>query len=158
MYISDHFNFIMQEKIEYGKKACACAVSLDLLGDRWTLILIRDLFNGKNKFSQFLNESSEGIASNTLVDRLKKLTANGIINFRRKESDKKIKEYYLTDKGIDLYPLIYELKKWSIKHVDFEFRPVTEEFLHLTKQLSPSQIIDDYQTNYKKIRLEQFGF
>jgi len=54
--------------------------------------------------------------------------------------------------------LIYELKKWSIKHVDFEFRPVTEEFFHLTKQLSPSQIIDDYQTNYKKIRLEQFGF
>ena len=148
----------MSEKIKYGKKACACAVSLDLLGDRWTLIIIRDLFLGKNKFSQFLNESSEGIASNTLVDRLKKLTANGIINFRRKESDKKIKEYYLTDKGIDLYPLIYELKKWSTKHVDFEFKSGTEKFVHLTEQLSPSQIIDDYQTNYKKTRLEQFGF
>ena len=148
----------MAEKIEFGKKGCACAVSLNILGDRWTLIIIRDLFVGKNKFSQFLNESSEGIASNTLVDRLKKLTANDIINFRRKESDKKIKEYYLTDKGIDLYPTIYELKKWSIKHVDFEFRPGTEEFFQLTEKLSPSQIIHDTQTNYKKIRLEQFGF
>ena len=61
-------------KIFYGKKACACAVSLDILGDRWTLIIIRDIFRGKNRFSQFLNESREGIASNIVVDRLKKLT------------------------------------------------------------------------------------
>ena len=158
MLIDHNFTFIMQEKIDYGKKACACAVSLDLLGDRWTLILIRDLFRGLNKFSQFLNESSEGIASNTLVDRLKKLTALGIINFKRKESDKKVKEYYLTDKGIDLYPLIYELQQWSIKHVDFEFKPGTEAFVDLTKQFSTPEVINEYQTSYKKARLEQFGF
>ena len=146
------------KKILYGKQSCACAVSLDLLGDRWTLILIRDLFRGLNKFSHFLNESSEGIASNTLVDRLKKLTTHGIINFRRKESDKKVKEYYLTDKGIDLYPLIYELQQWSIKHVDFEFRPGTEAFVDLTKQFSAQEVINEYQTGYKKARLEQFGF
>ena len=148
----------LQKKIDYGKQSCACAVSLDLLGDRWTLIIIRDLFRGLNKFSQFLNESSEGIASNTLVDRLKKLTAHGIINFRRKESDKKVKEYYLTDKGIDLYPVIYELQQWSIKHVDFEFKPGTKHFVDFTKELSATEVIDNYQTSYKKIRYLQFGF
>ena len=61
-------------KINYvnTESVCACKVSLDLLGDSWTLIIIRDLFRGKTTFSQFLN-NDEHIASNVLVDRLKKL-------------------------------------------------------------------------------------
>ena len=145
------------EKIFYGKKACACAVSLDILGDRWTLIIIRDIFRGKNRFSQFLNESSEGIASNIVVDRLKKLTSNGIINFRRKETDKKIKEYYLTDKGIDLYPIIYELQKWSIKHVEFEFSDNTKKYNELTNKISKVEFIDQILSKYKEFRLGEFG-
>ena len=145
------------EKMFYGKKACACAVSLDILGDRWTLIIIRDIFRGKNRFSQFLNESSEGIASNTVVDRLKKLTSNGIINFRRKETDKKIKEYYLTDKGIDLYPIIYELQKWSIKHVEFEFSDNTKKYNELTNKISKVEFIDQILSKYKEFRLGEFG-
>ena len=141
----------------YGKKACACAVSLDILGDRWTLIIIRDIFRGKNRFSQFLNESSEGIASNIVVDRLKKLTSNGIINFRRKETDKKIKEYYLTDKGIDLYPIIYELQKWSIKHVEFEFSDNTKKHKELTNKISTDEFIDQILSKYKEFRLGEFG-
>jgi DNA-binding HxlR family transcriptional regulator len=145
------------EKIFYGKKACACAVSLDILGDRWTLIIIRDIFRGKNRFSQFLNESSEGIASNIVVDRLKKLTSNGIINFRRKETDKKIKEYYLTDKGIDLYPIIYELQKWSIKHVEFEFSDNTKKHKELSNKISTDEFIDQILSKYKEFRLGEFG-
>ena len=145
------------EKMFYGKKACACAVSLDILGDRWTLIIIRDIFRGKNRFSQFLNESSEGIASNIVVDRLKKLTSNGIINFRRKETDKKIKEYYLTDKGIDLYPIIYELQKWSIKHVEFEFSDNTKKYNELTNKISKVEFIDQILSKYKEFRLGEFG-
>ena len=148
---------IKGEKIFYGKKACACAVSLDILGDRWTLIIIRDIFRGKNRFSQFLNESSEGIASNIVVDRLKKLTSNGIINFRRKETDKKIKEYYLTDKGIDLYPIIYELQKWSIKHVEFEFSDNTKKHKELTNKISTDEFIDQILSKYKEFRLGEFG-
>ncbi|NQV78376.1 MAG: helix-turn-helix transcriptional regulator [Lutibacter sp.] len=145
------------KKIFYGKKACACAVSLDILGDRWTLIIIRDIFRGKNRFSQFLNESSEGIASNIVVDRLKKLTSNGIINFRRKETDKKIKEYYLTDKGIDLYPIIYELQKWSIKHVEFEFSDNTKKYNELTNKISKVEFIDQILSKYREFRLGEFG-
>lgn len=61
------------KKIIYHQEepVCACKVSLDLLGDRWSLIIVRDLFRNKNTFSQFLNESTEHISSNVLVDRLK---------------------------------------------------------------------------------------
>ncbi|MDB3984619.1 winged helix-turn-helix transcriptional regulator, partial [Flavobacteriaceae bacterium] len=63
------------DKIKYKNRdsLCACKVSLDILGDKWSLIIVRDLFRNKNTFSQFLKESSEGIASNILIDRLKKL-------------------------------------------------------------------------------------
>ena len=109
------------DKIKYEKdeSVCACAVSLNFLGDKWSLIIIRDLFRNRNTFSQFLKESVEGIATNILVDRLKKLTSYDIIGFRRNAKDKKIKEYYLTDRGIELYPILYELQLWTIKNVDF---------------------------------------
>ena len=71
------------DKIKYKNRdsLCACKVSLDILGDKWSLIIVRDLFRNKNTFSQFLKESSEGIASNILIDRLKKLIELNIIGF-----------------------------------------------------------------------------
>ncbi|MDB2695796.1 helix-turn-helix transcriptional regulator, partial [Flavobacteriaceae bacterium] len=98
------------DKIKYKNRdyLCACKVSLDILGDKWSLIIVRDLFRNKNTFSQFLKESSEGIASNILIDRLKKLIELNIIGFERNPEDKKIKKYYLTDRGVDLYSIIYE--------------------------------------------------
>lgn len=143
-------------KIIYPKKACACAVSLDLLGDKWTLIIIRDIFKGKNKFSQFLKESREGISSNSLVDRLKKLVLLGIIDFSRNINDKKIKEYYLTDKGIDLFPIIHELKRWSVKHVEFEFTENTKEFASSITKLTSDEIIEKQISKYRQERLSKF--
>jgi DNA-binding HxlR family transcriptional regulator len=97
----------------------ACKVTFNLLGDRWSLIIVRDLFRNKNRFSQFLNESAEHISSNVLADRIKKLIVFGVIDFERNKTDKKIKEYYLTDRGIDLYTIIYELQFWTLNHVIF---------------------------------------
>ena len=79
----------MKEKIKYQSKQpkCACAVGLDLLGDRWSLIIVRDLFKGYSTYSDFLRKASEGIASNILNDRLKKLVSLGIIDFRKKEGE-----------------------------------------------------------------------
>ena len=148
----------MDTKIKYSKKACACAVSLDLLGDRWTLIIIRDLFNGKCTFSEFLNDSSEGIATNILTDRLKKLLYLNIIDFRRKASDRKVKEYYLTNKGIDLYPIIFELQTWSLKHVEFEQSERTQKFVNLNKNASGEKVMSMYIDEYKNHRLKKFGF
>ena len=147
------------DRIKYKNRIsiCACKVSLDIVGDKWSLIIVRDLFRGRNTYSQFLNESNEGIASNILNDRLKKLIEYQIINFRINPEDKKIKEYYLTDRGIDLYDIIYELQSWTIDNVDFNHSKNTEEFIKLNQSKSKKVIISNNKKKYRKLRLEKFG-
>ena len=147
------------DRIKYKNRIsiCACKVSLDIVGDKWSLIIVRDLFRGRNTYSQFLNESNEGIASNVLNDRLKKLIEYQIINFRINPEDKKIKEYYLTDRGIDLYDIIYELQSWTIDNVDFNHSKNTEEFIKLNQSKSKKVIISNNKKKYRKLRLEKFG-
>ena len=146
------------DRIKYKNRIsiCACKVSLDIVGDKWSLIIVRDLFRGRNTYSQFLNESNEGIASNILNDRLKKLIEYQIINFRINPQDKKIKEYYLTDRGIDLYDIIYELQSWTIDNVDFNHSKNTEEFIKLNQSKSKKVIISNNKKKYRKLRLEKF--
>ena len=147
------------DKIKYKNtdSICACKVSLDIVGDRWSLIIVRDLFRGKNTYSQFLNESPERIASNVLSDRLKKLVEFEIINYRVNPLDRKIKEYYLTDRGVDLYNIIYELQNWTIDNVDFNQSSNTKEFKKLTKSKPKDIIISNFKSQYKKSRMENFG-
>lgn len=146
------------KKIQINKKACACAISLELLGDKWTILVIRDLFRGKTTFTEFAYHTNEGIATNILSNRLKKLLELGIISYRLKPSDKKIKEYYLTEKGIDLYPLIYELQRWSLKHVEFKHTENTKNWNKKLKSKSQEELIFEYTLNYLKFRKEYFGF
>ena len=148
------------DKIKYKNRdpQCACKVSLDVFGDKWSLIIVRDLFRNKNTFSQFLKESSEGIASNILTDRLKKLIELNIIGFERNSDDKKVKKYYLTDRGVDLYSIIYELQDWTIKNVDFNHSANTEKWEELNTLKSKDFVISSYKNEYKKLRLEEFGF
>ena len=148
------------DKIKYKNRdpQCACKVSLDVFGEKWSLIIVRDLFRNKNTFSQFLKESSEGIASNILIDRLKKLIELNIIGFERNSDDKKVKKYYLTDRGVDLYSIIYELQDWTIKNVDFNHSANTEKWEELNTLKSKDFVISSYKNEYKKLRLEEFGF
>ena len=148
------------DKIKYKteESVCACAVSLNFLGDKWSLIIIRDLFRNRNTFSQFLKESAEGIATNILVDRLKKLTSFDIIGFRRDSKDKKVKEYYLTDRGVELYPILYELQLWTIKNVDFNPSENTTNWKKFTETNTEQEVVKHYTEEYKKTRLKQFGF
>ena len=148
------------DKIKYKNEesVCACAVSLNFLGDKWSLIIIRDLFRNRNTFSQFLKESAEGIATNILVDRLKKLTSYDIIGFRRNSKDKKVKEYYLTDRGVELYPILYELQLWTIKNVDFNPSENTTNWKKFTETNTEQEVVKHYMEEYKKTRLKQFGF
>ena len=150
----------IMDKIKYKKEesVCACAVSLNFLGDKWSLIIIRDLFRNRNTFSQFLKESAEGIATNILVDRLKKLTSFDIIGFRRNSKDKKVKEYYLTDRGVELYPILYELQLWTIKNVDFNPSENTTNWKKFTETNTEQEVVKHYTEEYKKTRLKQFGF
>ena len=148
----------LAEKIKINKKACACAISLELLGDKWTILIIRDLFREKTTFTEFAYHTDEGIATNILADRLKKLLKLNIISFRLKSNDKKVKEYYLTKKGVDLYPLIYELQKWSLKHVEFQHTQNTKEWKKMLESKSQNQLISDQTSNYLNFRKGHFGF
>ena len=104
----------MKKKIP--RSDCPISFALDFLGDKWTLLVIRDLvFDGKKFYKEFL-QSKEGIATNILSDRLKKLEAAEIISSKVFEKLKTQKEYSLTQKGIDLIPLLVEIILWSGKY------------------------------------------
>ncbi len=96
---------------------CPVNYALEIFGDKWTFLVIRDLVEGKKFYKDFLN-SKEGIATNILSDRLKKLEANGIIASKVYEQLKTKKEYSLTEKGKDLIPVLVEIMLWSEKHYD----------------------------------------
>ena len=89
-----------------------------MLGDRWSLLIIRDLMvRGLRTFREF-EQSGERIATNILADRLRKLEASGIITARAEKSDRRKVNYRLTEKGIDLAPALLELLIWGARHED----------------------------------------
>jgi DNA-binding HxlR family transcriptional regulator len=92
------------------------SVSLEVLGDRWSLLIVRDLMvRGYNTFKEFL-ESGEGIATNILSERLRRLEAAGIIDTEQGPGRKGRKSYRLTEKGIDLAPVLLDLLIWGARH------------------------------------------
>jgi DNA-binding HxlR family transcriptional regulator len=92
------------------------SVSLEILGDRWSFLIIRDLMvRGYRTFKEF-QESGEGIATNVLADRLKKLRLAGILSFEVDQSDTRRVNYRLTEKGIDLAPVLLDLLIWGARH------------------------------------------
>jgi DNA-binding HxlR family transcriptional regulator len=100
------------------RSACPINVSLEMLGDRWSLLIIRDLmFRGFRTYKELL-ESDEGIATNILADRLKRLEDCGIISTQQDETDRRKLIYRLTAKGIDLAPVLVELILWGARYED----------------------------------------
>jgi len=99
-----------------GRSGCPISLSLELLGDRWTLLIIRDLaFAGKRHFREFL-QSDEGISSRTLAERLQTLVDEGILT-RSDDPIHGLKAIYrLTDAGIDLLPVLSTLGAWGSKY------------------------------------------
>ncbi len=97
------------------RSTCPLSVALDLLGDRWTLLVVRDLlFSGKTSFGEFL-ASGEGIATNILADRLKRLERAGLV-VRGTPARGPRARYAPTAKAIDLVPTLLELIAWSGRH------------------------------------------
>jgi DNA-binding HxlR family transcriptional regulator len=89
---------------------------LEIFGDRWTLLIVRDLMlNGRSRFGELL-EGGEGIASNILTDRLARLEAHGLIQRRRDPADARRYCYRLTQRGIDLAPVLFEMILWAAQH------------------------------------------
>jgi DNA-binding HxlR family transcriptional regulator len=99
------------------RSPCPVAGALDLLGDRWTLLVIRDLlFYGKRRFAEFL-ASPEGISTNILAERLERLARCGLVERRRYLERPPREEYHLTARGHDLLPVLRELIRWGKRHV-----------------------------------------
>lgn len=109
------------------RSECPIAFALDLLGDRWSLLIVRDIALKGNRYFHEFENAGEGIATNILSDRLKLLVHNGILA-KARDPDKGSRHIYrLTEKGLDLLPLLLEMIVWSGKH-DPE-TVVTRDFL-----------------------------
>ena len=90
------------------KSKCPLVNVLDIVGDKWSLVIIRDLFLRKKTFTDFM-KSPEKIASNILSNRLEKMNKLGLLEAVKLPEDQKSKIYYLTEKGVDMFPVIFEM-------------------------------------------------
>lgn len=99
-----------------ARSPCPVACTLDLIGDRWTLLVIRDLFRGKTQFKEFL-ESPERIATNILSERLARLLAHGLIERLPSASVPGRDAYHLTERGASLMPLLEQVAAWGLANI-----------------------------------------
>ncbi|TIR90234.1 helix-turn-helix domain-containing protein, partial [Mesorhizobium sp.] len=113
------------------RSGCPISLSLELIGDRWTLLIIRDLaFAGKRHFREFL-QSDEGISSRTLAERLQTLVDEGVLT-RSDDPTHRLKAIYrLTEAGIDLLPILATLGAWGSK-----YRKADEDLARVSKELA----------------------
>lgn len=110
------------------RSGCPLAGTLDLVGDKWSLVILRDIMAGKHKFSE-LQEAPEGIPTNILSARLNRLVGEGILVKRPYQERPARYAYVLTKKGADLLPLIQEAARWGQKYLP-ERSPVPEWFMN----------------------------
>ena len=102
----------MNDKMTFKRSCCPITNSLDILGDKWTLLVVRDLALGKRRYQEFM-ASSERIASNILADRLKQLEASRLVTRRAYQQKPARYEYVLTEKGEGLKPVLRALVVWG---------------------------------------------
>jgi len=105
----------MNRELIFTRSVCPITNSLDLLGDKWTLLIVRDLILGKKYYQEFLS-SPEGIATNILADRLKRLQKAGIIVRKAYQHNPIRYEYVLTNKGDGLKSVLKILASWGLKN------------------------------------------
>lgn len=108
------------------RSGCPLNASVEMLGDRWSLLIIRDMMlRGSQSYKQFL-ECFESIATNILADRLRKLVEYGIITTQPDSWDGRKVIYRLTQKGIDLAPVLTEMVLWAAAHEDTGNQPLVQ--------------------------------
>ena len=123
------------------RSGCPVCISLELLGDRWSLLIVRDMMvRGLRTFREF-QRSGEGIATNILSDRLQKLEAGGILVREAAEHDGRSTHYRLTSKGIALAPVLLELLIWGAHHEETG---------------APSPVIDEMERNRAAVLKETY--
>ncbi|ATB39481.1 transcriptional regulator [Cystobacter fuscus] len=159
------------------RSGCPINLTLEVLGDRWSLIVIRDvMFGNRRHFRELLNQSEEGIASNILAARLKHLLEEGLLSKRDDPTHRQKAIYSLTEPSIQLVPLLAQMGAWGLRHT-----PVTEELairarllaeggpplweafmaelraLHLDAPAPARSVIAELQAAFEKIRARKTG-
>lgn len=116
------------------RSLCPLARSLDVFGDKWTLLILREISVFNRTTFKELAQMDEGIATNTLSDRLEKLTKEGLLTKTRSDKNKLVFHYNITEKGLDLIPVIKAVASWSEKYLyDEEEKKRLKEVLDIVK-------------------------
>lgn len=115
----------MVKRISHQDSLCGIARPMDAIGDGWSLLIVRDAFDGSRRFGEF--QKSLGLAKNILAARLRHLVAHGILEIAPASDERPYQEYVLTKKGRGLFPLLVALRQWG---EDFFFEP-GETHVHL---------------------------
>jgi DNA-binding HxlR family transcriptional regulator len=99
---------------DYPGQTCSIAQSLEVIGERWSLLIVRDVLNGNRRFGEM--QASLGVARNVLSARLQRLIAEGILERRPYQQSPERYEYFLTEKGLDLWPALIALLNWGDRY------------------------------------------
>lgn len=124
----------MVKRTSFEEAQCPIARSLDVVGDGWSLLIIRDALGGKRRFGEF--QKSLGTAKNILAARLRALVTHGIFELKPAPDGGPHQEYVITDKGKDLFPVLVALRQWAD---DYLFKP-GEEYTRLVDRKTGERI------------------
>jgi DNA-binding HxlR family transcriptional regulator len=136
---------------EAQRSGCPINLTLEVVGDKWSLLIIRDMmFGNRRHFRELLTKSEEGISSNILADRLKTLLDQGIVTWADDPSHKQKGIYSLSEQGIELLPILAQMSGWGFKYL-----PVTEELGIRAKLLSEGgpKIWTEFMDELREIHL-----
>ncbi|QOZ51482.1 helix-turn-helix domain-containing protein [Bradyrhizobium sp. CCBAU 53338] len=124
------------------EEPCSLARTIGVIGDRWTLLILRESFLRKRRFEQF--QSALGITRHLLAERLKKLVRNGVLRRVPYQESPKRYEYILTQKGLDLHPIMMALVHWGDTHLaDERGRPIVHEHKKCGKLFDPVMVCSE---------------
>lgn len=129
----------MNDRLPLSQSSCPVARSIDLIGDRWLLMILRDAFDGVRRYSEF--QRNLGVARNILADRLKKLVEAELLQIQPASDGSAWQEYVLTERARDLFPLIVSLQQFGEQHL-FAADETHSDLLETTsgKPLAPLRV------------------
>lgn len=136
---------------EAHRSGCPINLSVEVLGDSWSLVVIRDImFGNRRHYRQLLNESEEGIASNILSDRLKRLIGNGLITKAQDPTHRQRQIYSVTEQSIQLVPVLVQLGSWGRR-----FLPASRELSIRAQVLEEGgpQLWEDFMQELRVLHL-----
>jgi DNA-binding HxlR family transcriptional regulator len=106
---------------DYPGQICSIAKALEVVGERWTLLIVRDVMNGRRRFDEL--QKGLGVARNVLSARLQRLVEEDILERRPYQESPERYEYFLTEKGLDLWPSLVALLGWGDRHTEYPDGP-----------------------------------